>query len=213
MKEHYNDDTDNAVNGGHQKVTIRAGTTAAGSAPLKFASGSLMTVPEVGAVEFNTDTLYFTITTGAARKKIPLIDTGAPGATGDVYYRDASGNFARLGIGTTGQAIIASGGVPVWGSPGNTVFTTNTQTVSYTVGKSDTVIFADATSGNLTVTLPSAPSVPGYRFYIKRIDGSTNVVTLTCNGSGGIDGATNMTIGRQYTSVEVISNGNNWYIL
>ena len=29
MKEHYNDDTDNSVNGGHQKITIRAGTASA----------------------------------------------------------------------------------------------------------------------------------------------------------------------------------------
>ena len=29
MKEHYNDDTDNSVNGGHQKITVRAGTASA----------------------------------------------------------------------------------------------------------------------------------------------------------------------------------------
>jgi hypothetical protein len=45
MKEHYNDDTDNAANGGHQKVTIRAGTASAGTAPLKFTSGTLKPAP------------------------------------------------------------------------------------------------------------------------------------------------------------------------
>ena len=48
MKEHLNDDTDNAVNGGHQKITVKAGTTAAGTAPIKLTSGSLMTAAEVG---------------------------------------------------------------------------------------------------------------------------------------------------------------------
>ena len=99
-KEHYDDGTDNAVNGGHQTITIRAGTASAGTAPLKFASGTLLSSPEVGAVEFNTDTLYLTQTTGSTRKKIATYND-ASGATGDIYYRDSSGYFTRLGIGST----------------------------------------------------------------------------------------------------------------
>lgn len=49
-------------------LTLPAGTTAAATAPLKFTSGTSLTAPEAGAVEFTTDDLYFTITTGAARK-------------------------------------------------------------------------------------------------------------------------------------------------
>lgn len=115
MKEHYNDDTNNAANGGHQTITIRAGTASAGTAPLKFTSGTLLTTAEAGAMEFNTDNLYFTITTGALRKKIAIYDDSA-GATGDVYYRNASGTFARLGIGSTGDTLRVVGGVPAWNS-------------------------------------------------------------------------------------------------
>src|SRR6476659_6936865 len=96
LKEHYDDGTDNAVNGGHKTITIRAGTTSAGSAPIKFTSGSLMTTPEAGAVEFLTDNLYFTQTTSTTRKKIAAYDDTS-GATGDIYYRDSSGYFVRLG--------------------------------------------------------------------------------------------------------------------
>lgn len=53
---------------------IKAGTTAAGTAPLKFNSGSLMTTAEAGAIEFLTDKWYATITTAAARKEITLND-------------------------------------------------------------------------------------------------------------------------------------------
>lgn len=36
-------------------------------------------------------------------------------ATGDIFYRNASGNFERLGIGTSGQALVVSGGgLPSW---------------------------------------------------------------------------------------------------
>ncbi len=92
-KEHYNTGVDNAANGGHKTITVRAGTTAAGTAPLKFTSGSLMTTPEAGAIEFNSDKLYFTQTTGPTRKALTTgdtnitVSTSAPSspATGDLW--------------------------------------------------------------------------------------------------------------------------------
>jgi hypothetical protein len=50
QKEHYNTTLDNVLNGGHQTITIRPGTTAALTAPLKLTSGSVMTTPEAGAI-------------------------------------------------------------------------------------------------------------------------------------------------------------------
>jgi len=55
-------------------VHIKAGTTAAETAPLKFTSGTLLTTAEAGAIEFLTDDFYGTITTGAARKGFVLND-------------------------------------------------------------------------------------------------------------------------------------------
>lgn len=112
-KEHYDDGTDNAVNGGHQKITVRAGTTGAGTAPIKLTSGSLMSSPEAGAIEFLTDRLYFTQTTSTTRKVVAAFDDTS-GTTGDVYYRDASGNFIRLGIGSNDDVLTVASGVPVW---------------------------------------------------------------------------------------------------
>lgn len=113
LKEHYDDGTDNSANGGHKTITIRPGTAAAGTAPLKLTSGTLTTAAETGALEFNSDNLYFTITTGAIRKKIALYDDTA-GATGDIYYRNGSGYFTRLGIGSTAQQLTVVGGAPAW---------------------------------------------------------------------------------------------------
>lgn len=53
---------------------LAAGTTAANTAPLKFTSGSLLSSPTAGAMEFLTDKAYITITTGAARKEYTLND-------------------------------------------------------------------------------------------------------------------------------------------
>jgi len=101
-------------------------------------------------------------------------------------------------------------GSPTWT---DMTYPTATKTSGYTVTATDTVIFADATSGNVTITIPAAASFSGYRFYVKRIDGSANTCTITRSGSDTIDGATSFTLDVQYTSVMLVSNGTAWYIL
>jgi len=54
---------------------IKAGTATAGTAPLKFTSGTLNTTPEAGAIEFLTDRYYATITTGAERKTFAFLES------------------------------------------------------------------------------------------------------------------------------------------
>ncbi len=213
MKEHFNDDTDNAANGGHKTVTIRAGTATAGTAPLKFTSGTLLSSPETGATEFAGDNLYFTITSGSVRKKIALYDDTS-GATGDLYYRDSTGYFVRLPVGATGKTLRASGGLPAWSDVDtNPTMATSTKTSNYTISGTDVVVFANATSGNVTITLPTASSNAGYRFYVKRIDSSANTCTIARSGADTIDGQTSVSLDLQYMSLTVISDGSAWYII
>ena len=102
---------------------LKAGTATANTAPLKFNSGTLLTTAEAGAVEFLTDDWYATITTGAARKPIALMD--AAGTAGSVYFGGTNGRITqdnanlfwdntnnRLGIGTAAPdyALDVSGG-------------------------------------------------------------------------------------------------------
>jgi hypothetical protein len=112
-KEHYNTGLNDVANGGHKTITVRAGTAAANTAPLKFTSGTLLTTPEAGAIEFNNNKLYFTQTTGPTRLTIAAYNDAA-GATGDIYYRDASGNFVRLAAGTNSHVLTLASGVPTW---------------------------------------------------------------------------------------------------
>lgn len=117
--QHVNSGVNAATNGMHKVVTIQAGTTSSATAPLKFASGPLMTTPEAGAVEFLTDKLYITQTSSTTRKTIAAYDDSS-GATGDVYYRDSGGNFIRVGIGASGQVLTVASGVPAWVTPAAT---------------------------------------------------------------------------------------------
>jgi hypothetical protein len=67
----------------------------------------------------------------------------------------------------------------------------------YTAGAKDKIIRIDATSGAFTLNLPSAVSaLPGREYTIKRIDilASTNLVTITPNGSDTIDLAPNLVL-------------------
>lgn len=115
-KEHFNTGLNNAANGGHKTITIRPGTTAPLTAPLKFSSGSLLTTPEAGAIEFSIDKLYFTQTNSTIRRTIAAYDD-ASGSTGDVYFRNGSGSFTRIPIGSTSDVLTVTAGVPVWAAP------------------------------------------------------------------------------------------------
>lgn len=54
---------------------LKAGTATANTAPLKFTSGTNLTTPEAGAVEWDGTNLYITQTTGPTRKTIAYVDT------------------------------------------------------------------------------------------------------------------------------------------
>ena len=121
-KEHFSGDVNIvpgiSTNGGHEMVTIRAGTATAGTAPLKFASGTLLSAPEAGAVEFNTDRLYYT-TTGLTRMTVAAYPT-ATGATGDIYYRSSGGTLTVLPVGTNTHVLTLTAGLPTWvAAPGS----------------------------------------------------------------------------------------------
>ena len=132
LKEHYDDGTDNAVNGGHKTITIRPGTASAGTAPLKFTTGTLLTAPEAGAMEFAGDNYYLTDTSGPTRRKIAAYDDTS-GATGDIYYRNSSGYFTRLAVGSTGDFLTVSGGIPSWSSSISNASTITLKDINFTL--------------------------------------------------------------------------------
>ena len=100
----------------NKRFWLSPGTAGIGGYPLKFSSGLLMSTPEAGAIEFVTDHLYFTTTTGPVRKTIAAYND-ASGAAGDIYYRDSSGNFTRLGVGTDTHVLTLVSGLPAWMAP------------------------------------------------------------------------------------------------
>lgn len=77
----------------------------------------------------------------------------------------------------------------------------------------ETIILVDATSGAITITLPPALSYLNKIYTIKKIDSTTNSVIVDGNGAETIDNNQTVTIGFQYTTLQIVSNGIAWYII
>jgi len=121
----------------------------------------------------------------------------------DDLYWDYLNN--RIGIGTTSP----TSKLHVNGSSAFKVVMVTSAT--YTAGD-ETVILADCTSNAITITLPDATTVAGRFYYIKKIDSSSNAITVDA-GTQTIDGSPTVTISAQNDSMMIVPYGSNWYIL
>lgn len=84
----------------------------------------------------------------------------------------------------------------------------------YTMDGLSEVLIINATSGNVTVTLPAANFFgTGYspKVIIKRRDSSANVVTIQRAGTDTIDGATSITLGAAVGKTFVSDSTSAWY--
>lgn len=87
------------------------------------------------------------------------------------------------------------------------------KTADYAMRASDEVILIDASGASVTITLPPAKSVRGLTIYIKKIDSSTNTMTIDGDGSETIDDQSTQVISIQYTSLTLMSDGTEFWIL
>lgn len=210
-KEHHNTGLDDPTNGGHSTITVRPGTTVAGTAPLKFSSGPLLTTAEAGAVEFLTDRYYVTQTTSTTRKIIAAYDdTGS--ATGDVYYRDSGGNFVHLAVGASTTVLtVSGGGLPSWAAPAvgsgivRSISSIASPLTAAATAATDYVYFVSSTT---TITLPTAVGNTN-RYTVKNTGVAT--VTIATTSAQTIDGSTTVTL-TPNTSLDLVSDATNWRI-
>lgn len=152
---------------------------------------------------------------GGTTVRTLTVTSGSPTITGGSNTLTLAGNLTTSGAysltltltGTTNVTLPTSGTL----EPVTKAYVTKTG--NYTMTASDVVVLADATSGGFTLTLPTAASGAGNRYYIKKTDSSGNGVVVDGNGSETIDGATTQTIYIQYQSLMIISNGTSWFII
>lgn len=128
-----------------------------------------------------------------------------------------SGNqvFAGVGnVGIVGNNLGDLGTVPIVERLQSGIIT---RTANYTVALTDVgangtvLVRADATAGNVTITLPTAASSTGITFIVKKVDSSVNTVTVSV--ASNIDGSTTKVYNTQYTGASIMSNGTDFNIV
>lgn len=85
-----------------------------------------------------------------------------------------------------------------------------TKSTDYTASTRE-VVLVDASGGPVAITLPSPDG--GDLVWIKKIDASTNAVTIRTPGTETVDGTDDPTITNQYTSRTITSDGSNYFII
>ncbi len=91
-----------------------------------------------------------------------------------------------------------------------------TKTANYTVSTNDgdnVQVNTSASGGAVTITFYAASGNAGKIITVKKTDSSANAVTLDGNASETLDGATTLSLPKQYDSATLVCDGTNWTIL
>jgi hypothetical protein len=82
----------------------------------------------------------------------------------------------------------------------------------YLLTANNATVLVNCSAETLFAQLPSAASVSGQQFKIKKIDSSGNAATITTTSSQQIDGSLTYPLPNQYNSATVQSDGSNWWV-
>ncbi len=85
-------------------------------------------------------------------------------------------------------------------------------TGTVTLDTSHSVHLVSSYGGALTVELPAAADASGAMMTVKKVDSSSNIITVTEDGGAGPDGSS-LQLGGENDYVTVISNGAEWHIV
>jgi hypothetical protein len=83
--------------------------------------------------------------------------------------------------------------------------------ISSTQAVASELILVDAAAAKVRVDLPLAKDWQDRHIQIKKKDASVNLVVVVGNGSELLDGGNTATISVQYSSIQMISDGSQWW--
>lgn len=83
----------------------------------------------------------------------------------------------------------------------------------YQATSNNATILANCAVDPLTIQLPSASSVSGQQFIVKKIDSSANAATISTTSSQTIDTANTYVLSSQYMAAGVQSDGSNYWVI
>jgi len=159
------------------------------------------------------------------RHAINISANSAHQTAGNGARGDYSGIFAGVNGDVSGKNSVVLGGYEVTMADSATVAAPRlysrggnslgivTVTTNTTINKwTHYTVLVDATSGNITITLPAAASSSNVIFIIKKIDASANTVTIDANASETIDGNTTEVLASQTEFRVIQCDATAWWI-
>lgn len=138
------------------------------------------------------------------RLKIGVIDTGNDSV--NEINRNPSASFDSI---TDGAGVTHSGELADISDVGG--ISDISSITSSTTASDNEVILADASGGDIAVTLPSPTE--GFRVFIKKISNSGNNVLIETPGSADIEAKSLITMTVYLDAITLIADGNNWWII
>jgi hypothetical protein len=160
-------------------VIAPAGTLTGATLASNVLSSSLTTVGTIGTGVWNGTT----IATGYGGTGLTTYTTG------DTLYASATNTLSKLGIGSTGQVLTVSGGVPSWAtpsvSPSGIALTQN----HILVGNTSNLAADVAMSGDASIVSSGALTLNTVNSNTGSFGSSTGIPNFTVNGKGLITAA------------------------
>jgi len=151
---------------------------------------------------------------------IPQITIDAQGRITSASNVAASGGGGGTTI-VSNLVTITNGGAVGWTNATSVVLSwinNSSQVIDwlstvYQATSNNATILANCAVNPLTIQLPSASSVLGQQFIVKKIDSSANAATISTTSSQTIDTANTYVLSSQYMAAGVQSDGSNYWVI
>lgn len=116
----------------------------------------------------------------------------------------ADGEFLRR----SGSSLVSDGALE---APVKTTVTSVSSDTTLT--SAHAVVLVDASGAARTITLPAASGLSGRVYIVKKIDSSSNRVTVDGNASETIDDLADLVLKHQYDCVMLVCDGTEWWVV
>ncbi len=149
--------------------------------------------------------------------------TGAPGPTGECTCSGPGGGNQMVQFNDSG--VLAGAELFKWDKTFNQVTTqrmrlnwalsinTKRYFSNHALDETNYTALVGAVSGPVTISLPPAASAGGRIYNVKKVDASINAVTVAADGAELIDGSNTKILSTQYDTIQIQSNGAQWWVI
>ena len=192
------------------RLQLAAGTSTAGTSPLKLTAGTSLATPEPGAIEYDGTSLFYT-DSGAVRHTLAAAGAGLTALTGDVSASGAGSVMATVAFvgGSSAPNIHAAELLANAATSANTnsALVRRDGAGGFSAGavSQSSALFRDASTHAVTISAPATSTT--YTITLPGSVASTSGQVLSSDTSGNLSWTTSSTMATSYSGVLPIING------